>query len=337
MRIVIEASLLARKHSTEERGAMLSLFIAGQKGPHTVEVSPSDSPHFRRWVETFDEATQEIVRAALFRAVKEQGRRRRLAVHVADVTTASWAEVRLPLDVAVRVVGQPLTLLVENARNEPAFLRALTRLRRDFNFDALVASGAIEPRTNGGIDENRMWLEQYATRPSVAMRTWVLCDSDTRRPWRRPTGSAAPAELGTGARKLTECCQKHGVRLHVLARRFIESYLPLPAIQQWAAFHEPSRNPKFWSLSRLTAEQRHHYNMKEGFAQDKKDAGHAAKVGRLYDGVDQSDLDVLKKGIAKDIADLFHEKDFRIAEQWLRTDKQEEEVHEIVDAIMELI
>ena len=127
------------------------------------------------------------------------------------------------------------------------------------------------------------------------------------------------------------------MRLHVLARRFIESYLPLPAVQQWAARSEPNRTPKFSALSRLTAEQRHHYNMKEGFAQDKKEADHVAMVGSLYDGVPQSDLDVLERGIAKDIADLFHEKEFRIAEHWLRTDGQEAEVHEIVDAILELV
>lgn len=349
MRIVVEADLFSRSHSPEEHSALLSLFGLGLASHHAVEVRQDGSPAFRKWLGQRDRDTQALCERALDIGVKRSVRRRRLStVHVADIPAPSWKDRRLPVEVALKLARRPLTLLLENSRNERAFLRVVTRLRKDFDLEALQQKGVVDCRTHGGIDENRKWLETYGQDPELALRCWVMCDSDARRPWKRAADGTTSPDLGRGAKAMDECCKQRGLRLHILERRFIESYLPPPAIQSWsslkpARLHEhvpfpPSeREAKYEALTRLRPEQRHHYNMKKGFAQDKKDSEHEKKVGDLYTAVEQAVLDVLHDGIDENIADLFHEEDFRIHKPWITQDGQTAEVDKIVDSIVEML
>ena len=340
MRIVIEASLLAREHSMEEHGALLSLFHAGMKALHTVEVSPEDSPDFRRWLGALDERTQSLCEAAATKAIKERGRRMRFTIRVADVKTASWPDRRLPLEVAIRIASQPLTLLLESGINEPAFLQAVSRIRKDFDLERLRKSHAVDYRTYGGVQANWKWLEANAHDPEVAFRHWVLCDSDARRSWKQPAHGSVPSGIGSAVDKLARCCLQHGVRYHILRRRFIESYLPLPVVQWWASLEAPSRAEsraeRAAAFARLTPEQRHHYNMKGGFSRDARDLGRAMDAGDLYDTVSVQDKLTLDVGLDEKIAEMFREK-YQIQPSWLRNDGQSPEVEEIVDAILELV
>lgn len=341
MRIVIEAGLFARKLSPEERGELLALFIAAQKGPHSIEVSPENAPDFLRWVEEFDPATREMLWGAVLRGVKARARsRRRFTIHVADVKSASWKEKRLPLEVATRIAGQPLTLLLESGINEPAFLQAVSRIQKDFDIERLKKERAVDYRTYGGIQANWKWLEANAHDPEVASRHWVLCDSDARRPWKQAPDGSVPSGLGSGADRLARCCLQHGVRHHILRRRFIESYLPLPAVQWWASLDPPqrpeSRMEKYDAFARMTPEQRHHFNMKGGFAQDAKDVGRAHEAGDLYETMSEPDKRTLHEGLDVKIADLFRER-HQIQPSWLRNDGQSAELEAIIDAILELV
>jgi hypothetical protein len=337
VRIIIEADVFSGERSTEDHGALLSLFHIGLDGHHTVEIDPEDSSTFARWVDAREGETREMCKRARARGIKQRARkRRRQEIRVAKIQAPSWNDRRLPPMVALGVVRRPLVLLLENARNDRKFLGVLTRLRRDFDFERLVREGLVDPQTNGGIGENRKWLEEHGHRPELALRYWLMCDSDARRGWERPMDGSIPKGIGD-AEELAECCREHGVRLHILERRAIENYLPLPAIERWSAAGS-DRAERYRALARLTPEQRHYYNMKRGFAQDVLNHKQAGREGDLYGGLDPQVKQTLDRGIGSDIADLFQEKDgFRILERWLVNDGQEDEAREIVDAIMELI
>jgi hypothetical protein len=337
MRIIIEEDVFAGKLAEEDHGSLLELFLLSLSGRHTIEVSPEDSAPFRGWLGERDEATRSMFKRAQDAAIKQRARRRRVTIRVAKVAAPSWPERRMPLSTALDLARKPLTLLFENDRYERKFLSVISRLRRDFELESLVSRGAVDPRTHGGVDENRKWLDKYGKAPEVALRHWVMCDSDARRSWEHPKDGTVSKDLGSGASKMVKVCKECGIRLHVLRRRFIESYIPLPAFQKWSTWGGSDRAEKHDALSRLTPAQRHYYNMKKGFTQDAKDVENARKVGNLYDGLDSVVRQSLADGIAENIADLFFEQRFGIAEQWLERDVQQREVDEIVDGIMELI
>ena len=120
MRIVIEANLLSRALSVTEDRDLLSLFLAGQQGHHSVDVSPEDSPDLKRWLSGLGERTKFLCETTLKRGLKERQRRRRFTIRVADVKTPKWPDRRLPLDVAVKIAAQPLTLLLRSFGSRPS-------------------------------------------------------------------------------------------------------------------------------------------------------------------------------------------------------------------------
>jgi hypothetical protein len=118
-------------------------------------------------------------------------------------------------------------------------------------------------------------------------------------------------------------------------------------LEQWSRQKEEIRNERFRSFASLSDEQRHHYNMKDGFAQDQKDPEYQKKVGKLYDGIADRVRLALGEGFNSrkfGVADLFDEtkvhdglKTLRVHVAWLRDDKQEAEARQIAEAIQELL
>lgn len=337
MRIVIEADVFAGQHSEAEHRALLEILWLGMDDGHAVSVEPERGPAFRAWLDACDQRTRKACEKALAAGLKQHARRRRRDLRVARIAEPAWAARRLPLVIAHQLVKRPLVLLLENARNDGEFLRVLTRLRRDFDLDRLVARGLVVIDGNGGVDENRKWLEKQGDDPALALRCWVMCDSDARRGWERSADGSLPADVGDGARKMEARCRLRGIPIHVLSRRFLESYLPLPALRIWSARREEWTRRYEALANKLTPEQRHFYNMKKGFAQDEKDASHAARVGDWYATVDAPTLQHLREGLHPEVGKLFHEEEFRIREKWLEADGLAVEASAIVDAIMELV
>lgn len=93
------------------------------------------------------------------------------------------------------------------------------------------------------------------------------------------------------------------------------------------------REAKVEAFSKLEPEQRHHYKMKDGFKQDRKDATHDKRVGDLYKRVPDEVMQTLDGGFEKDIAKLFEDTN-SIPVAWLRKDNQEDEAIEIVESIL---
>ncbi len=334
MRVVVEAELFRTDHLDDVHHAnLLALFHLGKMGPHTIEVEPRNDPRFRAWLDAEGIRTRQMCELAIEQAQKRLARRRKRKIHVARVDRPSWQDLRLPLDVALRVLKRPLVLLLENTRNDRNFLETITRLFPGFDLRKRIEQREIDVQTAGGSD-NKMWLENRHRTPEELARLWVLSDSDSRRPW-RDAGKEMYQHLSSSARELSQACAKHHVPLHVLTRRSIENYLPLALLYDWSCLRQEQRNTLYDAFTKLSPAQRHHYKVKDGFAQDRKDAAHAQKVGDLYEGVPEEVMTALDRGFGDKIAELFTGTPIFIQETWLEKDSQREEAIRIVESILE--
>jgi hypothetical protein len=338
MRVIIEADVFRVAPALGHHGELLALVLLGKrgkKGHHTIEVDPRDSPAFRMWLDSEGKATRAVCEQILEHGKKDRSLYKKRTVRVADIQAPSWSDLRLPLQTALQLLRNPLRLLLENGRNDRNFLGVITRLAPNFDLQQLVKDGAVDIRAEGGIDENRKWLEKYGHAPEEACRLWVMCDSDARRPWREPSGKPFKERLGTGTRELAEVCDRHKIPLHILFRRAIENYLPLSLLHDWSARDRSEREKLCRAFAKLSAEQRHYYNLKKGFKKDEEDQEHAVKAGDLYRTLDPKIWETLEGGFDKNIAELFDERLGHIRQGWLLHDQQEDEACRIANAILE--
>lgn len=336
MRVIIEADLFQPKNLNDDRHAdLLALFQLGKQGVHTVEIEPGNDVGFRAWLKLESERTQRMCEFAINQGRKHQARRKRRKLTVAAIAAPSWKDLKCPLDVAVRLLQRPLVLLLENARNDRNFLQALTQLHADFNLEDRVAKRHIDVQTKGGSD-NKKWLDDPHRTPEELARLWVLSDSDARHPWREGS-SQSPQHISSSVQDLADTCHKRNVPLHILTRRSIENYLPLPTLLAWSAEdrvlpEKRKRETTYEAFSKLVPRQRHHYNMKAGILEDGADPMHEAKMGDLYDDVPHEVAMALAHGFGSDIASRFEN---GIRTNWLRNDNQEKEALQIVESILE--
>jgi hypothetical protein len=225
---------------------------------------------------------------------------------------------RLPLHQAIPILRRPLGLLVENKRNDGAFLRAVTpKPWRDHLLRAL-ARGSVEIIHGGGADM-RPLLD--ASAQEQCLRLWALFDSDAREPGRPSTASEA----------LRKACLQKGVAHHQLRRRAIENYLPVKALEAWIDTgprdRREDRRRRVAAFAAMDPEFRHHFNMKGGFERDRREG----IPGFFLPHADHRDL---QSGFGREIAELFYEGRFQIAEEWLAKDGQYPETLSMVQSIL---
>ena len=216
---------------------------------------------------------------------------------------------RVALDDARRFLDEPFAIVLEDARSDRAFLeRMMTDEERRF-LAQRIKKGFVRVDHGGGIDVMARRMKEEAEDPENRHRRWVLFDSDAMRP-------GAPS---TASNRLRAACQD--IAHHQLQRRYAESYLPHRSLHGWAAnvSRRPERNQRlrlFEAFVAMTADQRHHYNMKDGFDGD---AGRTdASAGDLYADLPRGAQQALAHGFGSYIAQLFD--DQSVTEADLRRD-----------------
>jgi len=245
-----------------------------------------------------------------------------VVVRVGEIASADWlsSPPRLPPQAALALLRRPLRLLVENRQNDGAFLRAVAPgLWRERLVRAL-AHRWIE-LDHGGGSTMKPLLEEVSLEDSI--RLWALFDSDAREPERPSAASEA----------LDQVCEQKKIAHHRLQRRAIENYLPVKALEAWAhnfrgnAPRRRTRSKAVAAFAAMQAEHRHHYNMKAGFEKDRP-AGIPSFFGPHADHPD------LQKGFGDSIAELFHQREFALQEDWLEKDGQHKETVAMVKSIL---
>jgi hypothetical protein len=172
-----------------------------------------------------------------------------------------WAVVRL--DSAYAWLNDPISVVVEDAKNDGAFVRSVAAARGN-RWIADATTRRID-YTHGGGSGLRAALERVLDVP-YRRRVLVICDSDRQEKDGSVSAAIAPLELVCGTHPYGQ------VRLIVLSRREIENYLPLALIRRFVFQDTPRHGASFGRLKILATlwadefseEQRSHFDMKVG-------------------------------------------------------------------------
>lgn len=204
--------------------------------------------------------------------------------------------IRLRIEDARTFLETAVSLLVEDAISDRDFLMKMMTTEERAALQEQMHLGYVHFAHGGGLDNMRRRVIDRQGDPSIRHTLWVLFDSDAMQPGMPSRQSEA----------LRAACAE--VPHYQLSRRYMESYLPPRALHAWAG-EGPDRTERRRRFSILDAyqtmrdEQRHHYNMKHGFARDR--ARTDASAGTLYDDVPEETKAVLDAGFDSQIGGLF--------------------------------
>src|ERR1035441_4966266 len=156
---------------------------------------------------------------------------------------------------------------------------------------------------------------------------WILFDSD----------SLAPGIPSDPVRSFMRLCGE-AIAFHRLERRSVENYLPLLALEHWAA-HGTGRRERSDNRKRtarafrsMTPSCRFHYNLKHGFHGD-SDRDDRDNVGTLYDDLPPETRQALEHGFGANIANLFAWHTWDNWEWWMDVGQEREEGGRMIQSL----
>lgn len=310
---------------------LLELFTHAYDGRHRVEIE-EDHAAVRAWLDQRDREWR-----AAWEAARDQGFREatldmlRRAVRVVPGDRHDLKSVPPTLDVrtALRVLRQPLRVLVENGRNDGGrFLRRASEIgRRSERLKRFLVDGWMEFDSAGGNDEMAEVIESNRANPAWTLRHYAIFDSD----------ALSPGQPSASAQKLLRRCQKSGVPHHCLCRRAAENYLPPAALEYLWAGSKEERLRQVHAYRDLDqpggrSERRHHFAMKKGFRGSPERPAPVPHDDALYSGVPPERREALAYGFGGSILDVFStpHADW---ERWMLDDGQGDEIGGMLDDV----
>jgi hypothetical protein len=327
--VVIEEAVFASTRT--EQVALVSLLRLGFEGRHRVQTDPAWAPGgdsaVHRWLAKQSRDLREEIELAFEYGLEADahGIPSDLCIRVGDLAEPSWeaSPPRLPVTIAVAFLRTPLRLLVENRRFDGGFLQAVAPEPWRRHLKSVLDGRQIELAHGGGLSDMKPRVDEMTGHPEEPLRHWVLFDSDAREPGR-------PSEPSEALRR---ACIRAGVAHHQLRRRAAENYLPLSALAAWVSLGHRSeraaRRRRVEAFSALSAPQRHHYNMREGFGKDRKDR----RQGIPALQAEVAEHPELQEGFGRTVRELFLQESFELREEWLLRDGQREETLPMIEAI----
>jgi hypothetical protein len=306
---------------------LISFFNYALEDRHRIEAD-LDHPIVANWLMAQSGGVQQDVRLAVDSSAELEAREpavTRAVVGRFPNNDFATNPIRLRLQTAATFLERPLSLLLEDANADRAFLMAMLTPEERRALERQVARGYVQVEHGGGLGTMRTRVTERSAEPSTRHRLWVLFDSDSLRPNQPSRQSEA---LRTACRDVPH---------YQLVRRQIESYIPGPALNAWAYVGtgrtaRRRRGPIVDAFCRLTDARRHHFNMKAGFAGDA--ARQDASAGDLYDGVAEADKITLSGGFGPQIGDLFQTD--HVKEQDLRRDSGWSELRPAIERLISL-
>lgn len=309
MRVVVDDEVF----STHGHDHLLhELLLSCRDGRHLIEVVPQQACSCQKWLRDDAGRVGIYYQQILDSSIRE----------LATSTTTFCVRIpAVPLPDALSLLRSPLSILVENERNDGAFLRAVLRGPREQEWKRALERTWVGFDSGGGMQEIEKRIQAGTSVDS--RRTYVVFDSDARR----------PGELSIAARRLAVLCNVAKLRTHVLRRRERENYLPLDALHLWVEESKretkASRRRLLSQYRRLNDEQRHHFNMRRGLKADGDDAP-------LFAGVNDVIRQALHVGFGDDVGQIFDRPE-RILDSWLICDGQSEEMQAVLDEILAML
>lgn len=312
MNVILDESALAA--DAADPLDLLALFAVCAGRRHVLVLTPSSRQKMGAWMDAHLKPESSIRRR--IHQVLELNQRKfpNVSSDAASITVISgpteWSRARLDPYHAVRLLQRPLRLLVENSRNDAAFLRLMAEPADRRSLEEALHCGWVEYEMGGGILEIghrvRRLAKAKATDHSAMIeraRLWIMFDRDAHRDDRSKESDDSREVREFAAQIKTPW----PLTAHQLERRAIESYVPARTLRGWwcgqaetpdkehnrrrlvdAFLTEPPRG--------LSAKARQHYNMKYGLLRDveKKRRNEISQGGPP---LSDDDLDPLFKGL----------------------------------------
>jgi hypothetical protein len=247
MEVELDGALLDSP-STESL-SILALCAFGLQGRH--RVMPDDRGRWDDWASLLPTNLREEVQLAWDegeRRAAEDGPSER--VQVRPPGACNWVHGSIVVDLAeaLALLGRPLRIMLENNRNDRAFVLAFADEASARALKTAEDAGWLVFETCGGIGELK--IRASAARlgaPAEVLRTMYLCDSDALEP-------NTPSDLATAVNKHLLKLERRFSRPpthfgRVLTRRAAENYAPPGAVLEWAVTKFGSDDA--WRLIRL--------------------------------------------------------------------------------------
>jgi len=321
MRVIVEDAVFATPRNSL---ALTQLLHFAAVGRHIILTQPdyqqgADSAANRWLARQSQELREEYVsglEASLKSEAKDFDRDVELVIsddpNLATQDEAPITRFRMSLFAANALLAQPLRVLVENARNDRAFILMMMPESWRKRLKQSESDRWVEFTSGGGLGELKKTIEGITDLAERSRRVAIF-DSDAREP-------KAPSKSSNGVRAR---CRELDVACHQLARRAAENYLPLPALDVWA--EQLTKNatvPRrcLRGFRRLRAEQRHHFNMREGLKADAR-----SDDSPLYQDLADDIRAELLEGFGRAVRDLFAHESVTIRDSWLDDDGLEAE------------
>lgn len=331
MLVVIDDAVFAQGSPCQ----VVALIRHGETGRHSIVVESEAGPAFMSWLDRQADELREWVRFVLDSNQRELALRDKRRVRVVAGHAAHWSAdpPMLPLAVALQFLERPVHVLVENKRNDGAFVRAFATAEYRKALRKAEADRWVEFEQGGGITELIQEIPRLRQDPLRRLSTFVVFDSD----------ALCTGHLSRDSKKLGNLCKtrKHPVCHHQLSRRSMENFLPREALKKWAdcgkGNEQRQRRTRLDAYNRLqTNEQRYHFNMKSGFSEP-RDADYLANKSGIYASLAPLEREYLKPGFANDIGDLYHQTSFTLEPAWFYQDDQLTESTQLYEKLFSLI
>lgn len=297
MRVIIDARVFP--NSTPRRLSVLCDHGIARR--HRLQVEDRDSPEFAGWLDSLEDWQRVDWWTALDLGSRDDGfEPSRIEIRIVADHASVWSAEcpSLTLEDALGLLGEKFQVVLEGDAEDRAFLLSMSSAeQKRFFLDCEQGRRCLEFVPGGGVESMIKKAELDNDRPGFAYgRRWYLFDSDALR----------PNEPSQQSEKLRRACGSDIPHLQ-LRRRAIENYIPKEALRNWAYSLPPrtrgTRAARFVALLRLTDDQRHYFNMKDGFKKP-RDQG---VEDDIYGDVSKKDRDILRNGFGKDIATIFQE------------------------------
>lgn len=317
---------------------VVALFRFAEVGRHSVFPDPLEAAEFKTWLGERDPEIRERCEFAIESGLDLEKRRPPTSeIRVTATAAPRWLDTaELPLDVALQLLSQPLSVVVEGARSDRDFLLAVAdRHQRQALMEGQEKQW-LRFDHGGGLEE--MWerLREMGPRPQLIRRSFWIFDSD----------ALAPDLPSPESERLRRLCKRYRAQFHRLARRTAENYIPLPALREiWARQKSPqTRKRKVRAFEKLGSSQRHHFNMKSGLAGDReriveyerrpKTSKIASEAEKLYEGLETGIREVLQSGFGSKIRDLFRHDLLLRQEGWFEGDGLRDETRPMIETLL---
>lgn len=268
--------------------AVVSVLASCKGRRHQLLVNPRDRPRLDAWIDTHTAKRSDLKRrltAVISEAEKTAPNAGSTAARLTVVHQGTdWRRARVDPPLAARMLQRPLKLLVENARNDGAFVKRIAEPSDRRALEEAEKAGWIEFEQGGGLTEILHRLRDLAgsSEPEAMIargRLWVLFDRDAHE-----ANRACESKNSRSVRELaTTITTPWPLKAHQLQRRSIENYVPLAAMRRCCK--DSKHHAWIEAYARLKPDQRHNFNIKKGLAGEQDDA-----VFRGMDAADRAAL-----------------------------------------------